>query len=56
MLWLFAAVPAVAAESEKLRELYIYPSFQYFNWEEFHDGRRLLKETGPLFGAGRRFS
>jgi hypothetical protein len=55
ILCLLAAFPAAAAESGSLKELYIYPSFQYFTWEEFHSGRRLLKETGPLFGAGAAF-
>jgi hypothetical protein len=52
MLWIFAAVPSFAAETGGLNELYIYPSFQYFQWEEFHAGQRLLRETGPLFGIG----
>ncbi len=52
ILWLLAAVPAYAAESDGLKELYVYPSFQYFTWEEFNAGQRLVRETGPLFGAG----
>jgi hypothetical protein len=49
---LVTAVPAMAAGPISLKELYLYPSFQYFTWEEFNAGRRLLKESGPLFGAG----
>ncbi|HET6420672.1 MAG TPA: hypothetical protein VFG19_10980 [Geobacteraceae bacterium] len=52
ILWIFAAVPSFAADSTGINELYVYPSFQYFQWEEYHAGQRLLKETGPLFGAG----
>ncbi len=52
ILWIFAAVPSFAGDTIGLNELYVYPSFQYFQWEEFHDGQRLLRETGPLFGAG----
>jgi hypothetical protein len=36
----------------RLKELYFYPSFQYFTWEEYVDGQRILKEKGPMFGAG----
>lgn len=35
-----------------VEEWYLYPSFQYFTWEEFSGGRRLLKEDGPQFGVG----
>ncbi|KAF0220347.1 MAG: hypothetical protein FD174_1248 [Geobacteraceae bacterium] len=50
VLGLFAASPAFAAG---LEELAVYPTFQYFTWEEFKDdGSRILKESGPLFGAG----
>ena len=52
LLWIFVAAPAFAAESGALTELYIYPSIQYFQWEEFHAGQRLLRETGPMFGVG----
>ena len=49
---LLAATGASAAEFGGIRDLYVYPSLQYFTWEEFSDGKRLLKESGPLFGAG----
>lgn len=49
-LGLFMTSPAFAAG---LEELYVYPSVQYFTWEELRDdGSRILKESGPLFGAG----
>ncbi len=50
--WIFAVVPSYGAGTSGLDELYLYPSFQYFQWEEYHAGQRLLRETGPLFGAG----
>ena len=50
LLGLVAASPAFAAG---LEELSVYPTFQYFTWEELKDdGNRILKESGPLFGAG----
>src|SRR5574341_1869867 len=52
ILWLFLAGPAYGIDHNSIKELYLYPSFQYFNWKEFDAGRRLVKETGPLFGAG----
>lgn len=46
----FTASPAAAAGLEQLS---VYPTFQYFTWKEFDStGSRLLKEDGPLFGAG----
>jgi hypothetical protein len=51
-LWLCMSVPALAAGTGGLEELYVYPSIQYFTWKEFHGGSRLLRETGPLYGAG----
>jgi hypothetical protein len=50
--WLLAATPAFAGGLDGVNEFYLYPSFQYFQWEEFDAGGRILKETGPLFGAG----
>lgn len=45
-----ATSPATAAG---LAELRVYPSIQYFTWEEFdNSGNRLLKEKGPLLGVG----
>lgn len=52
ILWIFSAAPAFAANPVGLNELYIYPSFQYFQWEEYNAGQRLLRETGPMFGVG----
>lgn len=52
ILWIFVAAPSFAAGQGPVKELYIYPSFQYFQWEEYHAGQRLLRETGPLFGFG----
>jgi hypothetical protein len=43
------AVPASAAPSLELSN---YFSAQYFTWEEFNAGKRLLKESGPLFAEG----
>ena len=50
-LTLFAS-PACAGTFGGVEEWHLYPSFQYFTWEEFSGGRRLLKEEGPLFGIG----
>jgi hypothetical protein len=52
VLSLFTAAPAFAVQPGGLKELYVYPSFQYFTWKEFNNGRRLLMESGPLFGVG----
>lgn len=46
---LCCAIPASAASFEELTP---YLSGQYFTWEEFSGGRRLLKESGPLFSGG----
>lgn len=53
LLGLAAAFPAGAeGPNGKMKELYVYPSFQYFTWEEHVGGERILKEKGPMFGAG----
>ena len=49
---LLAATGASAAQFGGIRDLYVYPSLQYFTWKEFGDGKRLLKEEGLLYGAG----
>ena len=49
MLVMGCALPASALS---LEELTPYFSAQYFTWEEYSEGRRLLKESGPLFSAG----
>jgi len=46
------ASPAFAGHYGGVEEWYLYPSVQYFTWEEFLGGSRLLKEEGPLFGIG----
>jgi len=43
---------ATAVQFGGVREFYAYPSLQYFTWEEFLGGRRLLQEKGLLYGAG----
>jgi len=35
-----------------MTELYLYPYIQYFHWEEEDGGRKLLTESGPIFGVG----
>jgi hypothetical protein len=52
LLWICIAAPVAAAGNNGISELYVYPSIQYFKWEEFNGGSRLLKETGPMYGAG----
>ena len=44
--------PAFAGQYGGVEEWYLYPSLQYFSWEEYNGGSRLLKEEGPLFGVG----
>ena len=44
--------PAFAGNYGGVEEWYLYPSLQYFSWEEFNNGRHLLTEEGPLFGIG----
>lgn len=51
-IWLALTSPAFAAEKDVVEEWYLYPSVQYFTWEEFSGGKRLLKEEGALFGFG----
>jgi len=48
----FLTQPVTAAEFGGVRELTVYPLVQYFTWEEFSGGERLLKESGPQYGAG----
>jgi len=50
-LALFAR-PVFAGQYGGVEQWYLYPSLQYFSWEEFYGGARLLKEEGPLFGIG----
>lgn len=52
ILWLLGATPATAASFGGVEEWYLYPSLQYFTWEEFSNGGRLLKESGVLAGFG----
>ena len=46
------ASSALAGQYGSVEEWYLYPSLQYFTWKEYTDGRRLVKEEGPLFGVG----
>jgi len=46
------APPAHSAQFGGIRELSVYPFIQYFTWEEYSGGERLLKESGPQYGAG----
>jgi len=43
---------ATSALAASLDELTPYLSAQYFTWEEHLGGRRILKESGPLFAGG----
>jgi hypothetical protein len=54
VLMLVLASPAFAGQSGPVEEWSIlFPSFQYFTWEEFNPtGPRLLKEEGLLVGTG----
>jgi len=54
VIMLFLASPAFAGQSGPVEEWSIlFPSFQYFSWEEFKpSGPRILKEEGLLVGAG----
>lgn len=53
MLLAVAASQSAAAQFGGIQELTVYPFVQYFTWKEFDDaGKRLLKESGPQFGAG----
>lgn len=48
-----AALHARPSAAAGLEELTVYPFVQYFTWEEFdRGGQRLLKESGPQYGAG----
>jgi hypothetical protein len=46
------ASPAFAGNYGGVEEGYLYFAPQYFSWEEFSGGRRLLIEEGALFGVG----
>ncbi len=49
-LW---SAPALAAPRfGGMTELYLYPYIQYFHWEEESAGRKLLTESGPIYGIG----
>ncbi|BDV42001.1 hypothetical protein GURASL_09240 [Geotalea uraniireducens] len=50
-LALFATATPLRAAG--LEELSLYPSIQYFTWEEFDRAdSRIVKEEGPLYGLG----
>ncbi len=49
----FWSAPALAAPRfGGMTELYVYPYIQYFHWQEESGGRKLLTESGPLYGIG----
>ncbi len=49
-LW---STPALAAPRfGGMSELYLYPYVQYFHWTETSGGRKLLTESGPIYGIG----
>jgi len=50
LVGVLASAPTFA-RARGLEEFYIYPFVEYFTWEEFA-GKRLLKETGQLYGIG----
>ena len=52
ILILFTASEVNAAQFGGVEELSVNLSPQYFQWEEFYNGRRLLREQGWLVGAG----
>ncbi|ABQ25461.1 hypothetical protein [Geotalea uraniireducens] len=52
ILILFTASEASAAQFGGVEEFSVNLSPQYFQWEEFFNGRRLLREQGWLVGAG----
>lgn len=53
LLWaVFSVCCALPASAASLDEVTPYFSSQYFTWEEHSDGRRILKERGPLFSGG----
>ena len=50
MLWAsFLWAPSVSAQGTQFDA---YALVESFTWEEFAEGERLLKESGPLFGIG----
>jgi hypothetical protein len=49
---IFSACCVTPASAARLDELTPYLSGEYYNWIEHSDGRRLLKESGPLFSTG----
>lgn len=49
-LW---SAPALAAPRfGGVAELYLYPYIQYFHWTEESASRKLLTESGPIYGIG----
>lgn len=48
-----AVLSAAPLQAAGLEELVLFPSVQYFTWEEFdRSGSRIVKEEGPLYGLG----
>jgi len=53
LLSLFLAAPAFAASSNVIDSWSLYTFFDSFNWREYKTpSQRLLKESGPMYGAG----
>lgn len=53
MVLIFSVSPAFAGNGGIVEEWTIlFPSIQYFTWEEFSADSRILKEEGPLVGLG----
>ncbi len=53
ILMMLITSPVYAGQSGLVEEwTLLFPSIQYFAWEEFVSGSRILKEEGPLVGAG----
>ncbi len=52
LLPLWAAPAFAEPRFGGMTELYLYPYVQYFHWKEESGGRKLLTESGPLYGIG----
>ncbi|TWJ33507.1 autotransporter outer membrane beta-barrel domain-containing protein [Geobacter argillaceus] len=52
LLALWSAPALAAPRFGGMTELYLYPYIQYFHWQEESGGRKLLTESGPLYGIG----
>lgn len=52
LLPLWAAPASAEPRFGGMTELYLYPYVQYFHWQEESGGRKLLTESGPIYGIG----